>query len=136
MWWLVGLGLAIIIGYIVYSAWLSMNRYGAMLNAAMAKHVFTNLLHDEQTKVEHRAVKILEDGGIRNAEQKLKDLSAPLKYCFLGLAMSELGYSPPVSSEKWVTVRNPFIAKGANRELWMAKNHLKKTYEIDVELNW
>ena len=136
MWSLFGLVLAITTGYIVHKAWLSQNRFGAMLNAVMAKHIFTKLSPDAQTQIEQRAAQIIEDGGIRNPEQRLKDISTPLKFCFLGLAMSELGYTPPVSSEKWVMVRNPFIAEGANRELWMAKNHLKNTYEIDVELDW
>lgn len=138
MWWVLNLILilALVVLYVVHKVCLSLNRYSAMLNAAMAKHVFTKLSPDEQTQVEQRAVQILKDGGIRNPEQRLKELSAPLKFCFFGLAMSELGYAPPVSSEKWVTVRNPFIAEGADRELWMAKNHLKNTYEIEVELDW
>ena len=136
MWWFFGLGLGITICYIVYKAWLSMNRYSAMLNAVMAKHVFTKLSPSEQTEVEQRALEILKYVGISNPEQRLKHMSAPVKFCFLGLAMFELGYPPPFSSEKWVTLMNPFIAEGANRELWMAKNHLKKTYGIDVELDW
>lgn len=136
MWWLFGLGLGITICYIVFKAWLSMKRYGAMLNAVMAKHIFTTLSRDEQKQIKQRAIQILKDGGVRESEKRLKDMWEPVKFCFLGLAMSELGYASLDSSKKWVMVRNPFIAGGADRELWMAKNHLKKNCGIDIEFEF
>jgi len=136
MWWLIGLCLLITICYIAYKVWISLNRYSAMLNAVMAKHAFTKLSPDEQREIKQQAVQILKEGGMTKPEESLKHMSEPIKFCFLGLAMSELGYPPPFSTEKWVIVRNPFIARGADRELWMAKNHLKKIYGIDVELDW
>jgi len=126
----------IVIGLIaIFKIRSSVCKYRAALNALLAKYTFQSLDDKSKARIIKQTEIILATGGIRNPTERVSRIEERERYVFYALAMAELGIYPALSGEGWHLIKNPFVALvNAEREIWMAQNHLRKAHGVDVDV--
>jgi hypothetical protein len=126
---------ALVLPFIALRVRASIRRFCAARNALLAKYTFGTLDDNSKRNVVKQAEDIMRSGGIHNPSEHLSSLEEKARYGFFALAMGELGIGPALPNEGWHYVRNPFVALlKADKEIWMAKNHMRNVHGVDVSL--
>ncbi len=104
--------------------------------ALVGKHVFDSLISADQKKqVTALANQRLREGTFPSDNCTMDDLDVRVRHVFLGLAMAELGIDHGLNGFQWTYVRNPFMVRYYDENLWgAAADMLRKKYGLDVSL--
>ena len=102
--------------------------------ALVAKHIFDNLLkEDQKAQVLALANERLNEGISR--DRNIDDLNPRVRYIFFALAMAELGIEHGLKRFEWSYVRNPLMLESYNERLWRATiDMVLRDFGLDVML--
>jgi len=104
--------------------------------ALVGKHKFDSLISaDQKNQVITLANQRLREGTSPSDKSTMDDLNLRVRYVFLALAMAELGIDHGLKGFQWTYVRNPFMVRYYDENLWgAATDMLRKKYGLNVSL--